>query len=134
MTVFAGGCVCGAIRYEADAEPVFSVHCCCRKCQHLSGAGHSSQIALPASVVSWTGEPRWFASTADSGNAVENAFCPTCGSPLANRSAGLPDMVFFHAGSLDDPGMFKPQLVVWTSKKQPWDDINPTLHALAKST
>jgi hypothetical protein len=29
----SGGCVCGAIRYECDADPVIMMNCHCRDCQ-----------------------------------------------------------------------------------------------------
>ncbi len=28
-----GGCLCGAIRYETEADPVVMVNCHCRDCQ-----------------------------------------------------------------------------------------------------
>ena len=44
-----GGCLCGAVRYEANAEPAFAVHCYCRQCQRITGAGHASiDETLPA--------------------------------------------------------------------------------------
>ena len=35
-----GGYLCGAIRYEAVGEPVFTLRCHCRDCQRQSGAAH----------------------------------------------------------------------------------------------
>src|SRR5688572_30210881 len=35
--VYAGGCACGAIRYEISGEPLFQNHCQCRDCQRKSG-------------------------------------------------------------------------------------------------
>jgi hypothetical protein len=34
---FTGGCACGAIRYECNAEPIMMGKCHCRDCQHISG-------------------------------------------------------------------------------------------------
>ena len=36
---YTGGCACGAIRYECNAEPMFSWICHCRECQRATGGG-----------------------------------------------------------------------------------------------
>ncbi len=122
-----GGCLCGSVRYETNVEPQFSIHCCCRQCQQITGTGHASQFALPKAQVSITGELKTYRLAADSGNIVSSAFCPDCGSPIFKTSSGYPDNVFFHAATLDDPSLFNPQVVVWSKNKQPWDYLDPNL-------
>lgn len=122
-----GGCQCGAVRYAAEAAPGFSLHCCCRQCQRLAGAGHASQFALPVAAARITGALSRFRLTADSGNTIESAFCGTCGSPVLKTSSGFPDLVFFHAATLDDPSIFRPEAVVWHSARQPWDHLDPAV-------
>ena len=34
----SGGCLCGAIRFEAAANPAFQLLCHCRDCQTVSGS------------------------------------------------------------------------------------------------
>ncbi len=34
-----GGCLCGALRYEAEGEPHFAGYCCCADCRKASGSG-----------------------------------------------------------------------------------------------
>ena len=41
-TSYAGGCACGAIRFETGEQPIFQNHCQCLDCQKRSGSGHSS--------------------------------------------------------------------------------------------
>jgi hypothetical protein len=60
----------------------------------------------------------------DSGNAKTRAFCPTCGAPVFMTFSAMPDLFTVHAGSLDDPGRFKPQAVTYTVRGQPWDRLH----------
>ncbi len=126
-TSIQGGCACGAIRYECSSEPLMAVHCQCRQCQRDSGTGHASHMAFPEQALRVTGEPTFFEQKADSGNIVARGFCSTCGSPVLSRNSGMTDMLFVRGGSLDDPSLFKPQMVVWASAGQPWDHMDPAL-------
>lgn len=123
----SGGCLCGAVRYESAAGAQFSIMCCCRQCQHISGAGHAPQFALPRGAVTLSGPVKVHELKADSGNDVATAFCATCGSPIYKTSSGFAEFMFFHAGTLDDPSAYQPQQVVWTRSRQAWDHIDPAL-------
>jgi len=126
-TVYQGGCACGAIRYKSEAEPIFSFHCQCRQCQQATGTGHASAFIMPADRVRITGEIAFFERTASNGHIVAQGFCATCGSPVLNRNSGYPDNVYIHAGSLDDPSLFKPERVIFRADAQPWDMMDPAL-------
>jgi hypothetical protein len=126
-TTYRGGCRCGAIRYEIAAEPMFGGHCQCLDCQHETGGGHASFMAFPAAAMKLAGTPRYFESKADSGNTVRRGFCPTCGSPVTGGSSGLPDITTISVGSLDDPSVFKPAFVVYTSRGHAWDRVDPAV-------
>jgi hypothetical protein len=62
-----------------------------------------------------------------SGNVSSRGFCPTWGSPIVFKTSGLADFVFLTAGSLDDPSLFEPDMVVFTDSAQGWDHIDPSL-------
>jgi hypothetical protein len=124
-----GGCLCGAVRYEAKAKPISALHCYCRQCQHITGAGHASQFALPSSSVTIHGKVSRYEIKAESGNSVTSVFCSVCGSPIYKQSEGYPQFKSFHAATLDDPSLFEPQQSVWTSQCQRWDLIDETLPA-----
>ena len=131
-TTYHGGCRCGAIRYEIAAEPMFAGHCQCLDCQRETGGGHASFMAFPADAVKLTGTPRFYEARADSGNTIRRGFCPTCGSPVVGRTSRMPDMMTISAGSLDDPSVFKPQFVVYTSRGHAWDLVDPALPSFPK--
>ena len=124
-----GGCLCGAVRYETKAKPIFALHCYCRQCQHITGAGHASQFAVPSASVTLRGKVSRYEMKAESGNSVTSVFCAVCGSPIFKKSEGYPQFKSFHAATLDDPSLFEPQESVWTSQRQPWDLIDETLPA-----
>jgi hypothetical protein len=127
MTIVQGGCACGAVRYEYSGDPVMMGHCQCRACQRESGTGHASHVAVAAGHFKVSGPITYWASKADSGNTVSRGFCSECGSPVASKNAGMPDLTFIRAASLDDPSIFKPSLIVWTATAQSWDRLDPSL-------
>ena len=50
-----GGCLCGKVRYSADAEPIFVGMCHCSSCQRGSGSAFNIVVALPKPAVSVQG-------------------------------------------------------------------------------
>jgi hypothetical protein len=132
MTVLTGGCLCGAIRYEATGEPVFSLLCHCRDCQRHSGSAYNAAMRVPAAGFRVTrGAPKLYVKTADSGNRVTRAFCPECGSPLFLRVSARPDLVGIRVGTLDDPSSFRPEADIFVTSAQPWDHMDPALPKFA---
>ena len=125
--VFSGGCLCGAVRYESRSAPVAGGHCHCLDCRKSSGTGHCSHVVLAEDALSVTGEVRFYDAPADSGNVVSRGFCPTCGCAVYSRNSGMPGLVFPRASSLDDPEVFKPGLVVYTSRAPSWDPPDASL-------
>jgi len=131
---FSGGCACGAVRYECNADPIAAGHCQCRACQRDSdsGTGHGSHIMLPKAASTVTGDVKFYDSPADSGNIVSRGFCPTCGTSVLSHNSGMPDMMAVRAASLDDPSLFEPMLVVFTESAQPWDTLDEDLPSFPK--
>lgn len=99
--VAAGGCQCGAVRYELYVAPQ-NVHVChCRMCQRATGGLFAALAGAPKSEIAWTkGEPAFFASS----NLAKRGYCRDCGTPLS-FSYDQPEARFYVTiGSLDDPG------------------------------
>lgn len=122
---YTGGCRCGAVRYTIDAEPAMAGICHCTSCRSLSGATQNPLAAFPEAAVSVTGETSSYHSSADSGSAVTNRFCPTCGSQLFGQSTGMPGLVAVRAGSLDDPEGVTPNFEVYTKRQVSYSPADP---------
>ncbi len=126
----AGGCLCGAIRYEFSSEPVGAAHCHCSDCRKASGSAFATVVGVQASTFTLLqGEPVEYSVTADSGQKVTRQFCKTCGSQLFSGNPSAADIVWIKAGSLDDPSWVKPSLSIWTTSAQPWGTIPSDLQS-----
>jgi hypothetical protein len=124
-TPFSGGCLCGAVRYSCDAEPVMTGHCHCEDCRRTSGSGHSSMLAVPEGSLTLTGELKTYVRAADSGNLVSRSFCPTCGAGVTSSNPAMPGLTFLRASSLDDLEVFQPQMHVFAMRAASWDAHSP---------
>ncbi|MGR6328371.1 GFA family protein [Sphingomonas sp. XXL09] len=120
--MIAGGCLCGACRYRTDGEPLNVRVCHCRRCQKATGAAFYARVMVPLAAVAIEGPVGWLA--ADSG--IRRGFCTACGTTLFSerRSAGT---IGLSMGSLDHPECFKPTEHIWTSRKQPWLQLDDGL-------
>jgi hypothetical protein len=99
----SGGCACGAIHYDCNADPVIMFNCHCRDCQRASGSAYAAIVVVPKAAVQMRGEPRYHKIVGGAGKAMERGFCPTCGSHVTNKLERLPNILALQAGSLDDP-------------------------------
>lgn len=122
-----GGCLCKAVRYRIDAEPIMMRLCWCRDCQYLAAGGASANVVFPTNAVTVTGELRDYVSIADSGNVMHRRFCPTCGTPVFSAAEARPNIVIVRAGTLDDPNVVKPALNIWTDSAPTWACLNESL-------
>src|SRR5262249_17257281 len=119
MQQMVGGCLCGKVRYSAEADPVFTAVCHCKNCQKQAGTSFSVVVAIPDSSFSVTGPLKTFEDTGDSGKPVHRNFCPDCGSPITSVVDAMPGLVFIKAGTLDDSSWLKPTMEVYCDSVQP---------------
>jgi hypothetical protein len=64
---WTGGCLCGALRYEAEGEPQFAGLCYCADCRKASGSGFIPFLGFSSQAVRFTGSSVKFSSKAASG-------------------------------------------------------------------
>lgn len=131
-TNFTGGCLCGAVRYECTADPLFMGNCHCRDCQKATGSGYETDIGVPAAALKISGKVKYHETKAASGNSLSRGFCPECGARLFSKTSGYPDLAMFTATSLDDPSQYHPTMDIFTASAQPWDHMNPALAKFPK--
>lgn len=117
---YAGGCLCGAVRYEARARPLSQGYCFCRDCRKASGSGFIPFLLFPAASVRFTGKTmRSFAKAARGGEAVRN-HCAVCGGLVFGGIVGESRQHTIYAGSLDEPSLFRPTIAIFTRDKPEW--------------
>jgi hypothetical protein len=99
-----GGCLCGALRYEATPTHRDGYYCHCRMCQLAFGNTRAAYFNLRKDQVRWlNGPPAYYASS----KIARRAFCGRCGTPLSFEFLDSQHMDL-SAGSLDEPGLLKP--------------------------
>lgn len=129
-SVFVGGCLCGMVRYRAEAEPFSPTHCHCTLCRKATGAAYVSWASFPISSLTWTtGKPSQYASSPQ----ALREFCGQCGTQLTFRHQDFPDDIDITLASLDEPERIKPLCHIWTQSRIDWAPLDD-LPAYPKST
>jgi hypothetical protein len=119
-----GRCYCGALRYEANGDPLFKGQCHCRECQYISGGLPNVVMGMPEAGFTYTkGKPKEFRRS-DLPNPVTREFCAECGTHILAKSSNLPGALILKVGTLDDPSVYGgPQMVIFTIDKQAFHHI-----------
>jgi len=99
MTVRTGGCLCGAVRYEAIGALRDVVVCHCRMCRKAHGhVGAYTASARDALRLVEARGLKWYRSSAQ----ARRGFCSECGATLFWDGDGR-DTMSIAAGTLDEP-------------------------------
>jgi len=128
---YTGGCLCGALRYEARGEPATSGHCYCADCRKASGSGFIPFMVFAGEALLVRGATRQFRSPAASGRTAVRNYCPQCGGLVFGGELGRSDSFTVYAGSLDEPARFRPRVAIFTRDRPEWAVIPPGLKTFA---
>ena len=116
LKAITGGCLCGAVRYEADGAPFHVTHCHCADCRRGSGAAFVTWASFRRDDFHFTvGEPaevRW--------SGRQRLFCSHCGTPLAFTTGPEADEVDVTVCSFDQPEVLEPGDHTWAEDRLPW--------------
>ena len=125
MARIEGGCLCGAVRYRTDAEPVMQVICHCKTCQRNSGSALSMNVAVPQDSLHVEGSALrcYDDRSGASGQAFHRHYCGTCGSHVYSHGAAYGSLAFIKAGTLALATWLAPSLHIWCAEKLPWVTI-----------
>ena len=116
----SGGCLCGAVRYEAEGEPLAAGYCCCTDCRKASGSGFIPFLGYGSEKLRFSGETLQACSTSFRGSEAVRNRCAVCGSLVFGGILGVDSSHTIYAGSLDDPGIFKPTMAIFTRDRPDW--------------
>jgi hypothetical protein len=118
-----GGCHCGNIKYEGEADLEKAGVCHCTDCQRLSGTAFRVFVPVSSETFHISGQPTVYVKIGDSGNKREQAFCPRCGSPIYSTPPGDGPKVYnIRVGTIQQRDQIMPKSQIWLRSKMPWVD------------
>ena len=117
-----GGCLCGAVRYTCEGEPINVRICHCRKCQRAMGSPFFARALYDQRAITVQGDTGRYASS----DHLERVFCKQCGTRVFSwrrngTAAGIALATF------DDRNAFAPTEHIWVSEKIDWVRLNDGL-------
>ncbi len=117
-----GGCLCGAVRFTTEGEPINVRICHCRGCQKAMGSPFYARALFEPKAVTISGD----AASYPSSEALDRVFCPTCGTRLFSRRTNG-TAIGIAVATFDDRNAFAPTEHIWVSEKIAWVEIKDGL-------
>lgn len=115
LVLLKGGCHCGAVRFEVEAQlPLEVDRCNCSICR-MSSYLH---LIVPAAKFSLLTEPDRQSTYRFNSGVAQHLFCTTCGIKSYYVPRSNPDGVSVNANCLDDP---QPPMRVIDFDGQHWE-------------
>ena len=122
----AGGCLCGAVRYEVTGELAPIQLCHCGQCRKAQGSAFGANIPVAAAdfrLLAGQDALREFRASP----GKRRVFCSVCGSPIFSQRDAAPETLRLRAGSLDGPLAARPALHIQTDSAADWWTIADAL-------
>lgn len=118
-----GGCMCGAVRYICNGEPMTVAYCHCDECRNHSGAPAVVWVAYDTEQVRYDrGTPDLY----ESSPGVKRGFCGNCGTPMTWQAESVRfsgrHITEFYVGTLDEPSVVIPDRHWFESERIEWFD------------
>lgn len=114
----AGGCHCGAVRYEVEGEPFTHALCHCSDCRRHAGAPMVGWTMYPQNALKVTqGETKVYESSENG----RRQFCPNCGTGLFySNSQTLPGLIDIQSGTYDTPDEIPARVHIQVAERIKW--------------
>ena len=120
---FAGGCLCGGVRFVVTGDMREIIACHCGQCQRFHG-NFAAYTACPEERLA-IGDTRllaWY----ESSPSAKRGFCKRCGSSLFWKPSAA-GYVAVAAGALDDPQDLRLERHIFTADRPSWYAITDGL-------
>lgn len=123
----AGGCLCGAVRYEVAAGALGTIVLChCGQCRKAQGGAFAVNAPVRAADFRLLAGATALTAYASSPGKWR-CFCGTCGSPIHSRRDDRPGVLRLRIGTLDAEPAGRPAAHIHVASKAAWWDILDTL-------
>jgi hypothetical protein len=120
-----GGCLCGAVGYEAEALNGPVVHCHCRTCQKAHSAAFATTARVKRDAFAWTKGDKTRAAFESTPGKLRH-FCPRCGSHLMAEWVDAQEVIL-RIGCVDQGLDARPVAHIWVSHVAAWDTTRDDL-------
>lgn len=126
----AGGCHCGAVRYEVEGVAMTHALCHCTDCRRHAGAPMVGWTMYPEDALRVTkGAVKVYVSS----EHARREFCADCGTGLFYRNAeNLPGVVDIQSATYDDPDAIPAQVHIQVAERIGWMGDAHTLPAFER--
>ena len=116
-SIMQGHCLCNAVQYTFEGEPLWCAHCHCADCRRHTGSAVATFVCAKKDKFTLTaGE----FGQIESSPGVYRSFCAKCGTPMAYERDDLPGEIHLYLGTLEHPEEMCPTLEVFCRERLPW--------------
>jgi hypothetical protein len=118
--IVRGGCLCGAVTFEARLPFAKFVTCYCSRCRKASGSAYAANAYVLPEAFRWiSGENVVVRYDLTQARSFATSFCGKCGSPLPHHTRSGREIVIPAGWVDDDPGV-KPSAIAHWDSRAPW--------------
>lgn len=133
-TIYEGGCFCGKVRYTVSGPILKGEICFCSQCRKITGGSSWPFVVVKSDSLKVTGETfKEHTRLGSSGKNVHIGFCIECSTTLFGRPELWPGIRTISACTLDNPGLFKVDMQVWTEDTPAWAALDPNVPIFLKN-
>jgi len=132
-SVFTGGCLCGAVRFEVRAPTKWCAHCHCSLCRRAHGAAFVTWFGVQRPQFELTSGDEcvsWYQSTPE----ARRGFCSRCGSTMFFEGERWSDEVHIALAHMDGPIDRAPKAHVFYDTHVDWVEPADDLRRLGGAT
>ncbi len=117
-----GGCLCGAVRFKAEGEPLNVRICHCRLCQKAMGSPFFARALFDQGALTVQGDTARYASS----EALDRVFCKACGTRLFSWRKNV-TVAGVALAAFDYRNAFAPAEHTWVKEKMAWVKLDDGL-------